>query len=132
MYPTGLNSLKCKVNKLDVDKLVPVPVYLSKLSDVVKNNVVKKGVYNANIKILDITNLTTNATLDVKINKVKGEIPSITNLSTTIAFTAAENKMPNVSNLVNKNEYNTKINETEQKITDDDHDKYITTEEFNR
>ena len=40
--------------------------------------------------------------------------------------------MPNVSNLVNKNEYNTKINETEQKITDDDHDKYITTEEFNR
>ena len=132
MYPTGLNSLKCKVNKLDVDKLVPVPVYLSKLSDVVKNNVVKKGVYNANIKILDITNLVTNATLDVKINKVKGEIPSITNLSTTIAFTAAENKMPNVSNLVNKNEYNTKINETEQKITDDDHDKYITTEEFNR
>ena len=132
MYPTGLNSLKCKVNKLDVDKLVPVPVYLSKLSDVVKNNVVKKGVYNANIKILDITNLATNATLDVKINKVKGEIPSITNLSTTIAFTAAENKMPNVSNLVNKNEYNTKINETEQKITDDDHDKYITTEEFNR
>ena len=132
MYPTGLNSLKCKVNKLDVDKLVPVPVYLNKLSDVVKNNVVKKGVYNANIKILDITNLATNATLDVKINKVKGEIPSITNLSTTIAFTAAENKMPNVSNLVNKNEYNTKINETEQKITDDDHDKYITTEEFNR
>ena len=52
MYPTGLNSLKCKVNKLDVDKLVPVPVYLSKLSDVVKNNVVKKGVYNANIKYL--------------------------------------------------------------------------------
>ena len=132
MYPTGLNSLKCKVNKLDVDKLVPVPVYLSKLSDVVKNNVVKKGVYNANIKILDITNLATNAILDVKINKVTGEIPSITNLSTTIAFTAAENKMPNVSNLVNKNEYNTKINETEQKITNDDHDKYITTEEFNR
>ena len=132
MYPTGLNSLKCKVNKLDVDKLVPVPVYLSKLSDVVKNNVVKKGVYNANIKILDITNLATNAILDVKINKVTGEIPSITNLSTTIAFTAAENKMPNVSNLVNKNEYNTKINETEQKITNDDHDKYITIEEFNR
>ena len=34
--PTGLNSLKSKVDKLDVDKSVPVPVDLSKLSDVVK------------------------------------------------------------------------------------------------
>ena len=33
---TGLNSLKSKVHKIDVDKLVPVPVDLSKLSDVVK------------------------------------------------------------------------------------------------
>ena len=37
-----LNNLKSKVDKLDVDKLVPVPVDLSKLSDVVKNDVVKK------------------------------------------------------------------------------------------
>ena len=33
---TGLNSLKCKVHKVDVDRLVPVPVDLSKLSDVVE------------------------------------------------------------------------------------------------
>ena len=32
--------------KLDIDKLVPIPVDLSKLSDVVKNDVVKKTVYN--------------------------------------------------------------------------------------
>ena len=31
--PTGSNSLKSKVDKLDVDKLVPVPANLSKLSD---------------------------------------------------------------------------------------------------
>ena len=37
-----MNSLKSKVDKLDVDKLVPVPVDLSKLSDVVKIGVVKK------------------------------------------------------------------------------------------
>ena len=37
-----LNNLKSKVDKLDVDKLVPVPVDLIKLSDVVKNDVVKK------------------------------------------------------------------------------------------
>ena len=41
---TNLASLKTEVDKLDIDKLVPVPVDLSKLSDVVKNNVVKKTV----------------------------------------------------------------------------------------
>ena len=40
--PTNLNNLKSKVDKLDVDKLVPAPVDLSKVNDVVKNNVVKK------------------------------------------------------------------------------------------
>ena len=39
---TNLASLKTEVNKLDTNKLVPVPVDLSKLSDVVKNEVVKK------------------------------------------------------------------------------------------
>ena len=48
--PTNLSNLKSKVDKLDVDKLVPVPVDLSKLSVIVKNNVVKKDVYNAKIK----------------------------------------------------------------------------------
>ena len=37
----SLASLKTEVGKLDIDKLVPVPVDLSKLSDVVKNDVVK-------------------------------------------------------------------------------------------
>ena len=41
-----MNNLKTEVDKLDIDKLVPVPVDLSKLSDVVKNDVVKKGVYD--------------------------------------------------------------------------------------
>ena len=59
---TDLSNFKSKVNKLDVDKLVLFPVDLSKLSDVLKNNAVKKDVYNAKIeniedKILDITNL---------------------------------------------------------------------------
>ena len=69
--PTNLSNLKSKVDKLDIDKLLPVPVDLSKLSDVVKNNVVKKDVYNAKIKIPDITNLPTNASLNAKINGLK-------------------------------------------------------------
>ena len=69
--PTNLNNLKSKI-----DKLVPVPVDLCKLSDAVKIDVVKKYVYNPKIKniedkIPDITNLKTNISLNAKINKVK-------------------------------------------------------------
>ena len=38
---TNLAKLETEVDKLNIDKLVPVPVYLSKLSDAVKNDVVK-------------------------------------------------------------------------------------------
>ena len=41
---TNLSNFESKVDKLDADKLVSVPVDLSNLSDVVKNNVVKKDV----------------------------------------------------------------------------------------
>ena len=44
---TDLNNLNNKEDKLDVDKLLPVPVDLSKLNNVVKSDVVKKYVYNA-------------------------------------------------------------------------------------
>ena len=37
-----------------------------------------------------------------------------------------------MSNLVKKIDYNTRINKTERKISDHDHDKYITTPEFNK
>ena len=110
--------IKSKVDKLDVDKLVHVPVDLSKLSYVVKNDVVKKDIYNAKIKgieykIPDITNLATNTTLNAKINEVKDKLPSVANLATTTALTAIENKTTNVSNLAKKTDYNTKVNEVE-------------------
>ena len=73
--PSGLSILKSKVAKLDVDKLVPDPVDLSKLSDVAKNVVVKKDVYDSKIKnteskIPDITNLATKAALNAEINEI--------------------------------------------------------------
>ena len=43
---TNLANLKTEVDKLDIDKLVPIPADLSKLSNVVKNDVVKKTVYD--------------------------------------------------------------------------------------
>ena len=39
---TNLANLKSEADKLDIDKLVPVPVDLNKLSDVVTNDAVKK------------------------------------------------------------------------------------------
>ena len=48
--PTNLRNLKSKVDKLDIVKLETTPVDLSILSNVVKNNIVKKTVYNAKIK----------------------------------------------------------------------------------
>ena len=41
---TNLANLKTKVDKLDIDKLVPVPVTLSKLSDAVKMMLLKSSV----------------------------------------------------------------------------------------
>ena len=62
---TNLANLKSDIDKLDIDKLMPVPVDLSKLSDVVKNDIAKKTDYNAKItkienKIPDISNLQQN------------------------------------------------------------------------
>ena len=43
---SGFNNVKSKVDKLDVDNLAPVLTVLSKVSDVVKYEVLKKDVYN--------------------------------------------------------------------------------------
>ena len=43
---TNLVNLKTEVDKLDIDQLAPVPVDLSKLSNVVKNEVAKKNMYD--------------------------------------------------------------------------------------
>ena len=73
--------------------MVLVRVHLSKLSNAIKDDVVKKDVYNAQIKDIedktpDITSLATNTTLNAKINGVRNEIPSIPVLVTTAAFNA--------------------------------------------
>ena len=83
---TNLYSLKTEVDKLDIDKLVTVPVDLSKLSNVVKNDVVKKTVYDKLVAKVD--------NIDVNSFALK------TNFNTK--FTGLENKIPNTSGLVKK------------------------------
>ena len=103
---TNLANLKTEVDKLGIDKLAPVPVDLSKLSDVVKNDVVKKAVYDklgAKVNNID----TSDFVLKTKYQTDKTKFQ--------IALSAVENKIPSVSCLVKKTDYNTKISELEKK-----------------
>ena len=98
---TNLANLKTEVDKLDVEKLVPIPADLSKLSNVVKNDV-KKTVYdNQAAKVNNID--TSDFVLKTKYQTDKTEI---------------ENKIPDTSGLVEKTDYNSKITEIEGKIPD--------------
>ena len=70
---TNLASLKTVVDKLDIDKLVPVPVDFSKLTDLVKNDLVKKTVYDklvAKVSNIDSSDLV----LKTKYNADKKEL----------------------------------------------------------
>ena len=55
---TNLASLKTEVDKLDIDKLAPIPADFSKLSDVVKNDVVKKSAYEK--MVAKVNNIDTS------------------------------------------------------------------------
>ena len=139
---TNLASLKTEVDQLDIDKLVPVSVDLSKLSNVVKNEVAKKTLYDELVnkvnnidtsgfvlktkydedklelekKIPDTSNFVKKSDYNVKVSEIEGKIPSISGLAKTSALTAVENKIPSVSNLVKKTDYNTKISEIKKSL----------------
>ena len=124
---SNLVSLKTEVDKLDINKLVPVPVDLSKLSDVIKN-VVKKTVYEKLVakvnsivtsrfvlknkndtdktglenKIPDTSGLAKKTAYHAKITDIDGKIPSISGLATNAALTAVECKIPNINSLLKK------------------------------
>ena len=66
-----------------------------------------------------------------KLTELENKIPDVSSLATKTTLTAVENKVVSVSSLVKKADYDTKINEIEKKLTDLNHDKYITTTEFN-
>ena len=64
---TNLASLKTEVDKLAIDELTPVPGDLAKLSNVVKNDVVKKTEYNklvTQVDNIDTTGFVLKATYD--------------------------------------------------------------------
>ena len=76
---TSSSALKTSLANLksEVDKLVPVPVDLSKLSDVVKNDVVKKDVYDKLVTKVNNIN-TSRFVLKTKYDTDKSELENKT------------------------------------------------------
>ena len=122
---TNLTALKTEVDKIDTDKLKTVPNDLAKLSNVVKNHVVKKIDYNAlNSKVdgIDVSKYVKRTKYETdgkaiydKIDAVEKKIPVLTDFVTTARFnheknslatktasTTGENKIPDVSTLATK------------------------------
>ena len=114
---TNVANLKSKVDKLDIDKLKPVPTDLSKLNDVVKNDVVKKTDYNklvTKVDNKDTGGLVKKTDYNTKITKIEGKIPDTSNFATKTALTTVENKIPDISSLATK----TALTSVENKIPD--------------
>ena len=141
---SNLAGLKTEIDKLDIDKLVLVPFDLSKLSNVVKNHVVKKTIYDklvAKVNSIDtsafvlktkydtdkielekkISDVTDFITKEIKLTELENKILDASSLATKTALNAVKNKIPSVSSLVQKTDYNTKISELEKKLADQNH-----------
>ena len=81
---TNLANLKTEVDKLDINKLAPVPVDVSKLSDVVKNDVIKKTVYNklvVKINSIDTSGFILKTKYDTDKSKIENKIPNTNDLA---------------------------------------------------
>ena len=116
---TNLASLKTEVDKLDIDKLAPVPVDLSKLSDAVKKDVVKKTEYDqlvGKVNNIDTSDFVLKTKYNTGKTKLENKIPNISNLATKTALTTVENKIPSGSDSVKKRDYNNKVTEIEKKF----------------
>ena len=101
---TNLASLKTGVDKLDIDKLAPVPVDLSKLSDVVKNDVGKKTLYDklvAKLNNFDASDFVLKTKYNTDKTELEKKIPNVTDFVKKNP-TELENKIPDISNLAKK------------------------------
>ena len=126
---TNLTALKTEVDKIDTDKLKTVANDVAKLSNVVKNDVVKKTDYNAlksKVDGIDVSKYVGRTKYEAdgkaiydKIDAVKKPIPVLTDFVTTACFhheknllatktalTTVENKIPDISTLATKTSLN--------------------------
>ena len=90
---SNLSKLKTEVDKIDIDKLKTAPIDLNKLNNVVKNEVVKKTVYDKLVsKVNNID--TTGFVLKTKYNTNKSDLEK--------KIIDADKTIPDASGLVKK------------------------------
>ena len=133
----NLAALKTEVDKIDVDKLKTVPVDLAKLTNAVKNDLVKKTVYNTKLTSIEgqIAGVTKN-TIDNLADITKLKAIDTNSFVTKTKFSAdtnalddkidgVETKIPDISGLATKTSlnsylqtstFNSKVTEVENKI----------------
>ena len=138
---TNLAALKREVDKINVDKLKTVPVDLAKLSNVVKNDVVKKTDFNTKVTGIEneIAGVTKNTLGNLgDITKLRAVDTSNFVLKTKLAsdvttlenkIDAVDKKIPDISGLATKTSltsylqtatFNYKVTEVENKIKSTD------------
>ena len=131
----NLAALKTELEKIDVDKLKTVPDDLAKLSNVVKNEVVKKTDFSADNYVTRTKFSTDTNALDDKIDKVDKKIPNVSNLATKSSVTILVRnlddridklkindyaKKTSLTNYMLTSSFNSKSTELENKIKDVD------------
>ena len=132
---TNLAALKTEVDKIDVDKLKTVPDYLAKLTNVVKNETVKKTDFSADDYVKKIKFSADTNALDDKIDKVDKKIPDVFGLATKSSVTILVRdlddkidklkindyaKKTSLTNYMLTSTFNSKSTELENKIKDAD------------
>ena len=98
---TNLAALKSEVDKIDADKLKTVPVDLAKLSNVVKNDVVKKTAYNTKVTSIEnqragVTKNTLDNLGDIRKLKAVDTSNFVAKTKFTADFNALDNKIDGV------------------------------------
>ena len=132
---TNLSALKTKADKINVDKLKTVPDDLAKLSNVVKNEVVKKTDFSADDYVKKTKFSGDINSLDDKIDKVEKKFPDVSSLETKRNVTTLVKNLDNridglkikeyakktsLTNYMLTSTFNTKSTELENKIKDAD------------
>ena len=106
---------------MDNAKLETTPVDLSKLSDAVKNDVVKKTVYDElfkKVNATDTSKLVSKTDYNARIKYIKDKIPVIANVAITDLMDATlkdvEKKIQDVITLVKKADYDAKLSDVQK------------------
>ena len=115
---TNLVALKTEVDKIDVNKLKTVPDDLAKLSNVVKNEVVKKTDFSADNYVTRTKFSTNTNALDDKIDKFDKKIP-VSNLATKSSATILVRNLDDRIDKLKINDYAKKTSLTNYMLTSD-------------